>query len=116
LTIQIDDAGWGSPIGGVLIAGYRPETGEFAVAEIAVAHFQPPRFQRRTYLDGAVDATRQVLDMLASPADERVETLALAGTQVPGFAAGSFMARRTPGLRRAGVPGKSSRSRDRFSS
>jgi hypothetical protein len=71
--IQIDDAGWGSPIGGVLIAGYRPETGEFAVAEIAVAHFQPPRFQRRTYLDGAVDATRQVLDMLASPADERVE-------------------------------------------
>ncbi len=71
--LQIDDAGWGSPIGGVLIAGYRPETGEFAVAEIAVEHFQPPKFQQHTYLHAAVDATRQVLATLASPANERVE-------------------------------------------
>ncbi len=73
MTIQIDDAGWGSPIGGVLIAGYRPETQEFAVAEIAVEHFQPPRFQQRTYLDAAVDATIEVvLRKLNSPGNENI--------------------------------------------
>ncbi len=71
--IQIDDAGWGSPIGGVLIAGYRPTTDEFQVAEIAVEHFQGDAFAHKTYLAAAAEATRQVLAALKSPPDERVE-------------------------------------------
>jgi len=40
MTIQIDDAGWGCLLLGVLIGAYRVETGEFAFGEIAVEHFQ----------------------------------------------------------------------------
>ncbi len=109
--IQIDDAGWGSPIGGVLIAGYRPTTDEFQVAEIAVEHFQGDAFARKTYLATAAEATWQVLAALASPADEHIETLALAVTQVPGFAAAMSTAKRTPGSRGTDGRGRSSRSR-----
>jgi len=73
MTIQIDDAGWGSLIGGVLIAGLRLETDEFAVADIGVEYFQGDAFARKTYLGAAVEATQKVLEDLKSPSDEAIE-------------------------------------------
>jgi len=53
MTIQIDDAGWGCLLRGVLIGVYREETQEFACDEIPVAYFQGDAFEQRAYLDEA---------------------------------------------------------------
>ena len=69
MTILCDDAGWGSIIGGVLIAAYRPETTEFHVSEVPVEQFQGLAFARKDYLDGAVTAALASLEALH--ADQR---------------------------------------------
>lgn len=51
--IQIDDAGWGSLLSGVIIASLRKETGEFAWREVPVEQFQGNNFEGRVYLMGA---------------------------------------------------------------
>lgn len=60
--LYVDDAGWGSPVGGTLIAAFRPETSEFHVEEIPVVFFQAPLFEAKAYLnvsaDKAEDAVR----------------------------------------------------------
>jgi len=53
VTIQIDDAGWGCLLRGVLIGAYREETREFICEEIPVAFFQNAAFDRRDYLEAA---------------------------------------------------------------
>jgi len=73
MTIQIDDAGWGCPVGGVAIGVYRVETQEFAHQVLPVTLFQPPAFQRRDYLAAAADATRALLAELQAPDDEPAE-------------------------------------------
>ena len=71
--IQIDDAGWGSLVGGVLIAATRTETGEFACGEIPVAFFQSEAFARKAYLEESRDVARRVLEQLHVGKDEPIE-------------------------------------------
>ncbi len=71
--IQIDDAGWGSLVSGVLIGAYRTETGEFACDEIPVAFFQGEAFARKAYLEESYGVARRVLDQLRVGKDEPIE-------------------------------------------
>ncbi len=71
--IQIDDAGWGSLLMGVIIAGYRRETGDFAWKEIPVEMFQGENFLREAYRQGAVDAVKGVLLQLRHKPEEPIE-------------------------------------------
>lgn len=73
MTIQVDDAGWGCPIGGTLIAAYRVETGEFQAREIPVSYFQGDAFEHKDYLAAsAIAAASAVAGPLAS-AGEPIE-------------------------------------------
>lgn len=51
--ISLDDAGWGSLIGGVLIGVYREKTQEFRFEEVQVKYFQGAAFSNKEYLDAA---------------------------------------------------------------
>jgi hypothetical protein len=73
MTIQMDDAGWGCLLLGVLIGAYRVETGEFAFGEIAVEHFQNGAFARKGYLDVAVTVADDLLVQFAVGLDEPIE-------------------------------------------
>ncbi len=70
--IQIDDAGWGCLLGGVLIGAYREQTQEFACVEAPVNQFQGAAFIEKAYLAGAVDAARDVLAQLNVEKDEPI--------------------------------------------
>jgi isopentenyl phosphate kinase len=73
VTIQVDDAGWGDPIGGVLIGMFRPETNEYLVREIEVAHFQPPAFAQKTFLTRGLEVALDGLRCLNATKDEPIE-------------------------------------------
>lgn len=73
--IQIDDAGWGSLLSGVIIAGLRKETGEFAWREVPAEQFQGDNFDRRVYLVGAVNAAVDVLVELKHTKDESMKSV-----------------------------------------
>lgn len=73
MTIQIDDAGWGCLLGGVLVGAYRTETQAFAWGEIPVAHFQGRAFADRTYLHWAVEVARGLFGRLSVERDEPVQ-------------------------------------------
>ena len=70
--IQVDDAGWGFPIGGVMIGatdGARVET-----AMVPVEYFQGERFRQKDYLKQAAEATLSLLERFgARPEDTAVE-------------------------------------------
>jgi hypothetical protein len=87
MMLQIDDAGWGCLVGGVVIGCYRmpPEPapgalqlgGEFVSGVIAPSYFQndaaeePNRYSRRRYLDEAAQVAATCLARLkATPAEE----------------------------------------------
>lgn len=55
-------------IGGVLIAAYRVETGEFHAEEIPVALFQGQRFAHRDYLRVSADCAAKCLDTIRAGA------------------------------------------------
>jgi len=71
-TISVDDAGWGFPLGGVMIGatdGERVETGL-----VPVVYFQGERFGRHDYLEYAARVTLDLLGRFhADPDDTRVE-------------------------------------------
>ena len=73
MTVQIDDAGWGCLIGGVLIGAYRVETQEFVCGEIPVQLFQDGAFACKDYLRGGATVVEQIFQQLEVPADEPVE-------------------------------------------
>lgn len=82
--LQIDDAGWGCLVGGVVIGCYReppehaPQTGgEFVSGVVAPGYFQndnaeePNRYARRRYLEEAAQIAATCLARLkATPAEE----------------------------------------------
>lgn len=72
MTIQLDDAGWGCLLGGVIIGAYRLETQEFACQEIPARFFQPPLFGQRAYLDKTVEVASRLLtdELSVSPGEE----------------------------------------------
>lgn len=71
--IQIDDAGWGSLLGGVFISGYRVGTGEYATAEIPVTSFQDDNFRNRAYEKEVEYATICILGILGLQDNEEIE-------------------------------------------
>jgi len=75
LTIQIDDAGWGDLLGGVIIAAYRIETEQFAYRLIDVKFFQEPAFDEKHYLDEASKAAQELLSIteLNAPKSEPIQ-------------------------------------------
>ncbi|OYT41996.1 MAG: hypothetical protein B6U86_01330 [Candidatus Altiarchaeales archaeon ex4484_43] len=63
-TIQVDDAGVGSPIGGVLIGACDSKTKEFVFDEIPVEFFQGEKFARQEYLNKAAEITLDLIKRL----------------------------------------------------
>jgi hypothetical protein len=64
MTLQIDDAGVGDLLHGVVVGAYRPETGEFNYNMIDVEFFQQPKFGRKGYLEEASKIVLQVVDKM----------------------------------------------------
>ncbi|MFX1562206.1 MAG: isopentenyl phosphate kinase [Promethearchaeota archaeon] len=73
MTIQIDDAGWGDPVGGVIIGIYRVETEEFLSREIEVTHFQSPNFAKKTFLARGLEIALKALQCFTVETDEPIE-------------------------------------------
>jgi len=72
MTLQIDDAGVGDLLSGVVVGIYRPETGEFTYDVIGVEFFQPPRFGKKAYLGKASEVVMKVVDKMRPPVEERI--------------------------------------------
>lgn len=74
MTIQIDDAGWGSLMGGVLIGACREELPrtQHAFREVPAGAFQGSAFESKAYLHLAADAAMELLEELRVPLDEPV--------------------------------------------
>jgi len=64
LTIQIDDAGVGDLLHGVVIGAYRPETREFFYDMVDVKFFQPPLFRSKGYLTQASAIVNQLTERM----------------------------------------------------
>ncbi len=73
LTIQIDDAGWGNPVGGVIIGAIRVETGDFYHSLIEVSYFQNPKFKRKEYLEKAAQISLELIGKLKFHGNEEIE-------------------------------------------
>lgn len=75
MTIQIDDAGWGSLVGGVLIGACCKESPQtrHAFREVDVAFFQGGAFAHKLYLAEAGDAALALMVRLGVPLDEPIE-------------------------------------------
>ena len=63
MTFQIDAAGWGCPVGGVVIGAYQVASRRFAHRVLPGALCQPPAFGRRDYLAAARAAQDLLLDL-----------------------------------------------------
>ncbi len=70
--ILIDDAGWGSLIGGVLYGVCRVETGEFLFDEVHPRFFHEPLFSAGAYQKEAALLVGPMLDELRVPSDESI--------------------------------------------
>ena len=55
--IQVGEAGWFLPVGGMVIGWLRLETGEFCYRVLPVEFFQGERFQDRQYVQEACNLT-----------------------------------------------------------
>ncbi|MCJ7456495.1 hypothetical protein MUP07_07090 [Candidatus Bathyarchaeota archaeon] len=64
MTLQIDDAGVGDLLYGVIVGAYRPETGEFTYDVVGVEFFQPPKFGRKAYLERASEIVMQIVERM----------------------------------------------------
>ena len=73
--IQIDDAGWGSLVGGVIIGACRVESPktQHAFGEIPVSYFQGEAFKKKLYLGMAANLALELLDELHVDKKELVE-------------------------------------------
>ncbi len=73
MTIQIDDAGVGDLLFGVVVGAHRRETGEFHYEVIPVSFFQDPVFKRKLYLKKATELTLRLLDEMRMRDGEEIE-------------------------------------------
>jgi hypothetical protein len=62
--LEVDDSGWGCPIGGVLVGIYRRESEEFVSGVVPVRCFQPPAFGEREYLERVRRLARHLMAQL----------------------------------------------------
>ncbi len=73
MTIQIDDAGVGDLLYGVVVGAHRKETGEFHYDMIPVTLFQTPSFSRKMYLKKATELADQLLFQMKLGDTEEIE-------------------------------------------
>ena len=73
MTIQIDDAGWGSLVGPTFIGAYRPETDEFAYGTVDLRFFQDPAFADKKYLEETTRVIHHLLERLGADDAEPIE-------------------------------------------
>ncbi len=73
MTIQIDDQGWGTPVGGVGIIVVRKETSELHYDIVPIEHFSIDKFKKNTYLTAARNIVEQGFTRLKVPKDEEIE-------------------------------------------
>ena len=75
MTIQLDDSGWGSLVGGVIIGACRVESPmtQHAFREIPVSYFQGEAFKKKLYLGVAANLALELLDELHVDKKELVE-------------------------------------------
>lgn len=73
MTIQIDDAGVGDLLHGVVVGAYRPETKEFSYDMIDVRFFQPPKFSRKAYLVRASEIVMEIVDRIRLRENEPIQ-------------------------------------------
>ncbi|MCR4428115.1 MAG: hypothetical protein NUV68_02055 [Caldiserica bacterium] len=69
--LEIDDSGWGCPIGGVLIGALRRETEEFLTGIIPVSFFQE-EFKKGSYLLKARSLAKNLMGRLKVRAREQI--------------------------------------------
>jgi hypothetical protein len=70
--LEIDDAGWGDMLDGVVLGYLRTESGEFFSKIIDVKFFKEPYFKQKLYLDEAVRLTREILGELKVEKSEEI--------------------------------------------
>ena len=73
MTIQIDDAGYGDLLFGVVIGAYQPETDRFIYDVVDVRFFQVPLFEKKTYLDETGHIALRLVERLEPKDGERME-------------------------------------------
>ena len=73
MTIQIDDQGWGTPVGGVGIIVLRKETEETYYDIVPLEHFNIETFKKKTYMNGARDIVERGFGRLNVMKDEEIE-------------------------------------------
>jgi hypothetical protein len=73
LTLQIDDAGVGDLLSGVVIGIYRPETERFDFEVIGVKYFQKPKFSQKAYLHEAASTALRLVRCSALGEAEMIE-------------------------------------------
>ncbi len=73
MTVQIDDAGVGDLLHGVVVGAHRKETGEFHYDMIPVSFFQSPSFGRKMYQKKATELALQLLYQMKLGENEEIE-------------------------------------------
>jgi hypothetical protein len=73
MTIQIDDQGWGTPVGGVGIIVVRKETEDIHYDIVPIEMFDLTNFKKKTYMDSARAIVEQGLIKLKVTKDEEIE-------------------------------------------
>ena len=73
MTIQIDDAGVGDLLYGVVVGAHRKETGEFHYDMIPVSFFQSPHFGKKMYLAKATELADALLYQMKLGENEEIE-------------------------------------------
>ena len=70
MTLQIDDAGVGDLLHGVVVGAYRLATGEFTYEMVDVEFFQQPKFGRKAYLEETSKIVMRIIDKMKLAEDE----------------------------------------------
>jgi hypothetical protein len=70
--LEVDDAGWGDLLDGVVLGFLRAEDGVFITKVIDVKFFQPPLFAKKLYLDEAAKLALEALKELGTKKGEEI--------------------------------------------
>jgi len=73
MTIQVDDQGWGTPVGGVGIIVARKETLQIHYDIVPIEFFNIEMFKKKAYLTGARNIVEDGLNKLNVKKDEEIE-------------------------------------------
>jgi len=73
MTIQVDDQGWGTPVGGVGIIVVRKETFEIHYDIVPIEYFNIKMFKKKAYLEGARNIVEDGINKLKVQKDEEIE-------------------------------------------